>query len=523
MRSFPIVCRHAFSAATLAIAGAALFNPAAAIAQTSRGEDLEAEMRVAEQLSRAYERVAQIITPSVVSVETSRTLAQPLVRRDGMGPMMGPDEMMRDFMRRFFGRDPFERDLEPQRPQRQEPAHPEWRAPVQRGEGSGFILDKQGHIVTNFHVVRGAQTIRVRLWNGEAYDATVVGADQLTDLAVLQIDADSDDLQPAALGDAEDLHVGQLVVAVGSPFGLSSTITTGVVSALGRTGVGVTNYENFIQTDAAVNPGNSGGPLVNLRGEVVGVNTAIAGVARQNAGIGFAIPVDVVKEITADLIDNGKVVRGWLGVVIQDLTPELAKSFDFDGKGVLIAEVTENSPAEKAGLQSGDILVRFNGDRVSSANELRFLVASAEPGERVPVEVFRDGRTRTFRVKLGELPVEQLTSANTPGMERHSNGAFAYEESLGMSVRTLTPALAERFGVRDVDEGVIVTAVDPNGPAAFAGLRPGDVILSVQGKTVASARELERELDRRDLEEGVRMTILSGGAKRFVFIQAKGG
>ncbi|RMD61638.1 MAG: PDZ domain-containing protein, partial [Planctomycetota bacterium] len=356
------------------------------------------------------------------------------------------------------------------------------------------------------------QTIRVRLWNGEAYDATVVGADQLTDLAVLQIDADSDDLQPAALGDAEDLHVGQLVVAVGSPFGLSSTITTGVVSALGRTGVGVTNYENFIQTDAAVNPGNSGGPLVNLRGEVVGVNTAIAGVARQNAGIGFAIPVDVVKEITADLIDNGKVVRGWLGVVIQDLTPELAKSFDFDGKGVLIAEVTENSPAEKAGLQSGDILVRFNGDRVSSANELRFLVASAEPGERVPVEVFRDGRTRTFRVKLGELPVEQLTSANTPGMERHSNGAFAYEESLGMSVRTLTPALAERFGVRDVDEGVIVTAVDPNGPAAFAGLRPGDVILSVQGKTVASARELERELDRRDLEEGVRMTILSGGA-----------
>lgn len=476
------------------------------------GADEAAQFKVAEQLSAAYERVAQIVTPSVVSIETSRTLAKPAMRR--MSPNMMNPQSPEDFMRRFFGM-----PTQPERPNDdRNTGRPEWRAPTQIGEGSGFILDKSGHIITNNHVVENADQIRVRLWNGEMRDAEVVGVDPLTDVAVLKID--SGQLQPIALASSSDQRVGELVVAVGTPFGLTSSITTGVISAMNRTNMGLASYEDFLQTDASINPGNSGGPLVNLRGEVIGMNTAIVGAARQSAGVGFAIPVDVVQMVATKLIEQGEVTRGWLGVVIQPLSSALANSFAYDGEGVLVGDVTDDGPAKDAGIKAGDIIVQFNGDPVSDANTLRFAVAKEEPGVRVPVVVFRNGSKRTIRVTLGELPTPQTAGA---GATRHNNhesrGAFAHEESLGMSVRTLTPSLAEQFKIDPKQAGVIVTAINPLGIAAGAGLRPGDVIIRVQGRDTDDVAQLERALDKSDLHKGVRLTVMTGGLRRFVFVQ----
>ncbi|RME41687.1 MAG: PDZ domain-containing protein, partial [Planctomycetota bacterium] len=297
----------------------------------------------------------------------------------------------------------------------------------------------------------------------------------------------------------------------GNPFGLSNTLTAGIVSAKGRSHVGIVDYEDFIQTDAAINPGNSGGPLVDLSGRVVGINTAIFTRSGGYMGIGFAIPINMAKSVMDSLIKKGRVIRGWLGVLIQPLDEGLARSFGYEGKdGVLVGDVTPDSPAEKGGMKEGDIIIRYEGKPVPDVKTLRAMVADTQPGTKAQIEVFRDGKKRTLYVKIGELPEQGAIARGS-----------ADEENLGMTLQTLTPELAQRLGYDADLEGVLVTDVDPLGVAARAGIRPRDVILKVQGKSVDSVRAFRRELSRHDLRKGVRLRIQSGENQHFVFLRKR--
>jgi serine protease Do len=359
-------------------------------------------------------------------------------------------------------------------------------------------------------VVEGADQITVRTTDERELRAELVGSDPQTDLAVLKVE--NGGLDPLPLGDSDSLQVGQWVVAAGTPFGLSSSITAGIVSATGRSNLRIADYEDFIQTDAAINPGNSGGPLLDLDGKVVGINTAIFSRTGGYMGIGFAIPINMAKDVMNSLIEEGKVTRGRLGVSIQDLDDDLADSFGFGSRnGVLIGDVEAGSPAEEAGLQAGDIIVRYDGAAVSRTDDLRMRVAGTRPGEEVDVEVWRDGRRRTFRVEVGELANDE-TAANRP--------ATQLDQGIGMTVRTLTPEMAQQLGLEGNVRGAVVMQVEPFGPAADAGIRQGDVIVQVQNAPIASAEELRRELGKRDLEQGVRITVLAGGTRRFAVLKA---
>jgi len=455
---------------------------------------------VAEQLSKAFHDVARTVQPSVVSISTMRKVEG--VR--GRGPFIVP--FGRSPLRDFFGDDFFDRFFPQPAPE---------EGFVQQGLGTGVIVSEEGYVLTNFHVIDGADEVTVQLDDERELDAEVVGGDAKTDLAVIKVDAGEIEggLKPARLGDSDQLEVGQWVVAIGNPFGLRASITAGIVSAKGRSRVGLADYEDFIQTDAAINPGNSGGPLVNLRGEVVGINTAILSRSGGYMGIGLAIPINMARTIMDSLIEHGRVDRGWLGVSIQDLTEDLAASFGYDSTdGVLIGDVTDGSPAEKAGLKQGDIIVRFNGEPVKGVDELRIEVAATAPGTRVELQVFRDGKLQDVDVELGRLEDEEEVAAP----EREIAG-----ERLGMSVRTLTDDVAQRLGYEINPGGVVITAVEPFGPAARAGLRPRDVILRVQGVEIDSADDFRREIRRHDLDRGVRLTVLSGDVERFVILKSR--
>jgi len=445
----------------------------------------------AEELSLAFQEVAETIGPSVVSIRAVREIEP--------GSEGGPRFFFRGSpFGEFFGEEFFERFRMP------------GQGYVRRGQGSGVIVSADGYILTNSHVVEDADEVTVVTHDDRRYTAEVVGTDDKTDLAVIRVDARG--LQPATLGDSDELRVGQWVVAAGNPFGLSSSITAGIVSAKARSRVGVADYEDFIQTDAAINPGNSGGPLVNLRGEVVGINTAIMSRGGGNNGVGFAIPIAMARSVMSDLIEKGRVVRGYLGVIIQDLDEGMAKSFGYDGTdGALVSDVAEGGPAEKAGLKPGDIITRFDGERVIGVDRLRLAVADVEPGTKVKVEVFRDGSTKTLNVRIGELPGEPETMAHSSTESSDLN--------LGMTVERLTPELAARLGMDESVSGVVVTGVEPLGPAARAGIRVRDVITEVQGEPVETPRDLRRELRRHDLSEGVRLVVRSGSTRRFVFLQ----
>ncbi len=462
--------------------------------EVSRGE-LERALGVAEDLSTAFEHVAEMVSPSVVNVQSTVRLAS----RERRGGQPFGDSPFRE----FFGDDFFERF-------RGGPGPRGGDGFMRRGQGTGFIVDADGVILTNNHVVENASEINVTLSDGRSYRAEVVGTDPGTDLAVIRIDAE--DLPAVTFGDSDELSVGSWVVAVGNPFGLESTITAGIVSATGRAGVGVADYEDFIQTDAAINPGNSGGPLVNLRGEVVGVNTAIATRSGGNMGIGFAIPSNMATSIMDSLLEEGVVSRGWLGVNIQDLNPGLAESFGYGSvDGVLVSNVLEDTPADRAGLRTGDIITEFEGEPLEGTQQLRVRVASTPPGREVELTVFREGRERTVEVTLGELASEAPADRPEP----------AVTEELGMELRTLGPRLAERLGV-DVEEGVAVTGVAPFSPAARAGLRARDVITHVHDERVRDVGAFRRALEEHDLEEGVRLTVRTGEAQRFLFLRAPG-
>ncbi|MEN3184698.1 MAG: DegQ family serine endoprotease, partial [Atribacterota bacterium] len=394
------------------------------------------------------------------------------------------------FFRRFFGDIP---ELERQIPQ--------------RGIGTGFVFRSDGYILTNEHVIRGANEIKVTFIDGKEYQGRVVGADPLTDIAVVKIDATN--LPTIPLGDSDKARVGEFVIAIGNPYGLSHTVTVGVLSAKGRpisAGDSGREYENFLQTDAAINPGNSGGPLLNLRGEVIGINTAILPYAQ---GIGFAIPINMAKSILDQLITSGKVVRAWLGVYIQDLTPEIAEKFGLsEAKGALVADVSKGSPAERAGLRRGDIILKVDEKETPTVSDLQREIRSHRPGDQVRLEVWRDGKKIILEATLGEL---KESGAVVPEVQRID---------LGFEVAEITPELVEQYSLR-VSRGVVITSVRAGGPADEAGLRPGDVILEVNREEIASLGDWEDALAQVRPGDTVLLLIDRGGRTYFVPLRAE--
>jgi serine protease Do len=401
--------------------------------------------------------VAERVVPSVVSISTTR-----MVRMQPAHPFF-----------REFGLPGRGRGM----PEEHE----------QQGLGSGVVVTRDGVVLTNNHVIEQAEDIQVTLWDGRKLDAEVVGTDPQSDLAVVRIKGKVPaDLQPLEFGDSSALRLGDVVLAVGNPFGVGQTVTMGIVSAKGRSSVGIVDYEDFIQTDAAINPGNSGGALVNLRGELVGVNTAILSRSGGYQGIGFAIPASMARPIMSSLLSDGKVARGWLGVAIQSVDRDLAAAMKLDSaQGVLISDVTPNSPAARAGLQRGDVILALDGKAMSDSSQLRNHVAATGPGSKVALDLVRNGKKLRVDVSLGTLPNSQVARAES---------SIGDDEGLlaGVTVANLTPQLRMRFDVPDeVQSGVLVTQVSPASRAHRAGLRPGDVIVEFDRQPVDSVDKLD--------------------------------
>jgi len=477
---------------------ACLFTVTANAAQDSGIESLR-------QTSRAFSSVAKKVSPSVVAIQVEAKV--PVQQGPQFMLPFGQDPMADEFLRRFFGGQIPPGIPGPQQPHRA-PQQPQNRV---MGQGSGFVfkvksgvLKDKTYIMTNNHVVDHADKIRVKFKNGKEYLAKITGRDPLSDVAVIEIN--TDDHPALKIGDSSRLEVGEWVIAIGNPFGLSYTVTVGVVSAKGRTGIGINDYEDFIQTDAAINPGNSGGPLVNIYGEVIGMNTAIFSRSGGNMGIGFAIPVNLAMAVADQLIEKGEVVRGYLGVVIQQMTSDLADSFGLQpGEGVLVAQVTDGSPAAQAGLQQGDVIIAFKGRKVTDVGEFRNRVALTPPGTRADLTVLRDGEKKSLKVVIGKLN-KDLQVAQAPEQDA---------EELGLVVQTLTPALARQFRI-PVAKGVVVTEVAPGSVAAMAGIRPGTVILQVNRKRVRTAAEFAKAIQQSKAKKRVLLLIRQGNMQRFI-------
>jgi serine protease Do len=416
----------------------------------------------------SFAGVAEVIKPAVININTVSKGGGPGGGRTPFEEFFGED-----FFKRFFGDTP---DRIPQ-----------------KSLGSGVIVDATGIALTNAHVVEKATEIEVITLDGSKHKAKVVGADKKTDLAVLKLDDGKGQFKFARLGDSDRMQVGDWVIAVGSPFGLQATVTAGIVSAKARN-IGQGPFDDFIQTDAAINPGNSGGPLVNMQGEVIGINTAIVA---GGSGIGFAIPSNMAKKIYTEINSKGRVTRGWLGVSIQPLTQELAKSFNAkDTKGVLISDVIPDSPAAKAGLKPGDILLEFDGKKVEAPADLQRTVGLAQPGQDAKMKVWRDQSEKSVEVKIGEAPDEK---------EAQQRPARATPSSLGLEVRPITPDLARQLNLKSTD-GVIVARVEEGSAAGEAGVQRGDVIREINRQKVRSIGDYERLT--KDVKEGDRLTVL---------------
>ena len=443
---------------------------------------------------KAFASVARRVSPSVVfiKVESTRDTAV----QDGFALPFDDD-----FFRRFFG------EPSPGIPRQGVPDNQ--RRTVSQGSGFVFsvktgLLSDKAYILTNNHVVEGAQKIQVTFQDGREFAAELTGTDPQSDIAVLEIpDAG---VQVLTLGDSSELEVGEWVIAIGNPFGLSHTLTAGVVSAKDRTSLGINDYEDFIQTDAAINPGNSGGPLVNIDGEVVGINSAIFSQSGGYMGVGFAIPINIARNIAAQLIDNGEVVRGFLGIGIQDLTGALAKSFGLEQtQGILVAQVSADTPAQKAGLQQGDVIVAFQGKPVTDVGAFRNEVSLMSPGSPAELTIVRDGRRRNVKVTIGKLNEAQSVGQDSTQIT----------EELGLTVQTLTSSLAAQFNAK-AGEGVVVTQVEPGSIAALAGIRQGAIILEVNRTVVNSAGMFDQAIENSRASKSVLLLVREGGGQRYV-------
>jgi len=389
--------------------------------------------------------------------------------------------------------------------------------------GSGVVLDPNGYIVTNNHVVEGATQITVTLSDRREFPAKVIGTDPKTDLAVIKIEAK--DLPSLKWAEYEKLQVGDLVLAVGSPFGLSSTVTLGIISALGRGNVGIADYEDFIQTDAAINPGNSGGALVNMNGELIGINTAIFSRTGGSEGIGFAIPSSIALDIVESLQKTGKVVRGWMGVAIQEITPALAKSFKLpeQRKGVLISDVNENGPSHTAGIKRGDVVVAFNGKDVQSVSQLRNLVARTVVGKDAQIKVLRDGKEQTIAVKVAERPSDEMLAKKEPVPQKEQGETIKPPDNVlaSLRVQTLDNALMSQLNIPSKTTGVVITSVEQGGQAEAAGLQRGDVIQEVNHETIKSIDDYQKAAGKIKKDELAVLLVNRQGNSLFVAVNPK--
>ncbi|MCK4486708.1 MAG: DegQ family serine endoprotease [Desulfobacterales bacterium] len=414
----------------------------------------------------SFTDVAMAVSPAVVNIRTEKIIR-------GGGPVFrhfqspfGKEDPFHDFFERFFGDIP-RRDFK------------------QRSLGSGFFIDKEGYIVTNNHLIENADKIKVKLKNGKEYDAEIVGRDVKTDIALIKIKSWRD-FQAVKWGDSDALKVGEWVVAIGSPFGLEHTVTAGIVSAKGRV-IGSGPYDDFIQTDASINPGNSGGPLINMKGEVIGINTAIVSRSGGNVGIGFAIPINLARGIIEQLKASGTVTRGWLGVSIQDLTPDLAEYYGVkDGKGALIGEVFEGDPADKAGIKPKDVIIEVDGDKIDDSRDLSQKIAEIRVGDKITIKVVRSGKELTFRVDIAKRTEDKESLALKQPME---------ETVLGMTVSALTKELARRFNISET-EGVVVVSVEQEGPADKADVQEGDLILEIDHKPIKTLDDYQSQIEK---------------------------
>ena len=441
---------------------------------------------IVQQFSETFANVAEKVNPAVVTISTNKIIK------------VDPFQNQYPF-NRFFG---WDRDLDQDR---------EFRT---KALGSGVIIDaSKGYIVTNNHVVNDMDKITVKLMDKRTFEAIIVGSDPKSDLAVLQIEADN--LIAVEIGDSDKLRVGEWVIAIGSPFSdnLSHTVTAGIISAMGRSDIiSRQNYEDFIQIDAAINPGNSGGALVNLNGELIGINTAIAtgGYERSNRGVGFAIPANMVNKVKNDLINKGYVVRGWLGVAIQEIDDSYAKALELDTRdGALISNVAGSSPADNAGLVTGDVILEFDDISINNSSHLKNVVSSAEPGKRYKVDFIRDGRRKSIYVKLGELPDEpQMAFMRT---EKSS--------SLGLTVQDLDNSLRSHYGLSSQENGVVVTEVNRDSEAYRAGIREGDLITRVGTDNVGNANEFKDLIRTSSRKNTVLLLVKRDDVSRFYALE----
>jgi serine protease Do len=433
----------------------------------------------------SFADLADKLMPSVVNISTTKKI------KTGMTSPFGrqtPEQFFRndELLKRFFGNIP-EREYK------------------QNALGSGFIISKDGYILTNNHVIDKVDRIKVKLSNGKEYDAVIIGKDDKTDLALIKIKPQSD-LPIVKFGDSDRLRVGDWVVAIGNPFGLERTITSGIVSAKGRV-IGAGPYDNFIQTDASINPGNSGGPLFNLSGEVVGVNTAI--VAR-GQGIGFAIPVNTAKSIIEDLKIRGKVTRGWLGVSVQDVTEDIAQNLSLkESKGALVGDVVPGDPADRAGIRAGDILYEMDGKKIEDSHDLLRHVASLPIGKEIAVKAFRDGEFKSFKVMISERKDDK----NKESISKNDS-----QQNFGFSVQEITPEIAQKRGISD-PTGIIVTKVAENSPASDAGIKAGDLILQINKKRISSVKSFSDEIAKHQSSGTLLLLIKRGDRSFFVTLK----
>jgi len=428
------------------------------------------------KMPTSFADLANEVKSAVVNLSTTQ-----VIKESPLHPFMGPDSPFREFFgdeffKRFFGN---QGDTELKT----------------HALGSGLVISEEGYILTNNHVVEKASEIKVKLEDGKEYDAKVIGRDPKTDLALIRVTPDSDFPKPARLGDSDKIRVGDWVMAVGNPFGLGHTVTTGIISAKGRV-IGAGPYDDFLQTDAAINPGNSGGPLFNMDGEVVGINTAIVA---QGQGIGFAIPVNVATALLPQL-KTGKIVRGWLGVMIQDITPELAQSFGLQNTtGVLVSDVLADSPAEKAGLKRGDVVLQFNGNNVLDANALSRAVAATAPESKIPMQIVRNGQQKNIDVEIGTMPDGEQ---GEPAKEGQTE-----ETRWGITVQEVTPEIARHLGLEPQEKGVVISNVKGGSPAQEAGLQPGDLIKEINRKPVKNLKDYQEALETATRETGLLLLV----------------
>jgi serine protease Do len=435
-------------------------------------------------IPESFSKLAETVSPAVVNISTVKTIkgGGPVFRHFHQNPR-GDQDPFKDFFDKFFGNE-------------------QQREFKQRSLGSGFIIDKDGYIVTNNHVIDDADEIKVKLNSGKEYDAKIIGRDPSTDIALIKIKADSS-YSVAKLGDSDALKVGEWVVAIGSPFGLAHTVTAGIVSAKGRV-IGSGPYDDFIQTDASINPGNSGGPLLNMKGNVIGINTAIIA---SGQGIGFAIPVNMAKDVIKQLKEQGEVTRGWLGVGIQDINDEMADYYGIkDKEGVLVSKVFPGDPADEAGIKTKDIITEVNGQKIKSSHELTRIIADFHVGEKVKIKVLRDGKEKTFIVKIAKRQQAKIASSNMP---------YKKQEVFGIQVSDLTPEIANRLNLQET-EGVVVTDVQSGSQGDDKGVQVRDIIKEINHKSINSVDDYNNAINKVKKGDTVSMFIKRANAGFFV-------